>query len=105
VDGNTRHYAGVFRAGTDGHALWVSDDWDAFEEKWIEFDKQGLKLEDLETYVVGNTRRYAGVFREGRGQQALWVGDDWFGFHAKWQELSKAGLRLTRLKVYGPDVS
>ena len=98
-------YLGVFRAGGEAQALWVGDDWDGFKAKWKELEKDGLRLIDLETYVVDSTRRYAGVFREGGGAQALWVGDDWDGFKAKWKELEKDGLRLVNLEIYGPSVS
>ena len=98
-------YLGVFRAGTDAHALWAGDDWDGFKAKWEELSGKGLRLIDLETYVVGNTRRYTGVFRAGTDAHALWVGDDWDGFKAKWEELSGKGLRLIDMKVYGPNVS
>jgi hypothetical protein len=39
-------YSGVFRAGTDGHALWVSE-WPSFEGKWKELSGQGLRLTSL----------------------------------------------------------
>ena len=58
-------YLGVFREGGGAQALWVGDDWDGFEAKWKELEKKGLRLIDLETYVVGSTRRYTGVFRAG----------------------------------------
>jgi hypothetical protein len=93
-------YAGVFRAGNDGHALWVGDNWTGFEAKWKELSKQGLRLIDLETYVIGKTRRYSGVFRAGNGGHALWVGDNWAGFEAKWKELSKKNLRLIDIETW-----
>ncbi|XZN89852.1 MAG: hypothetical protein ACM65M_19635 [Microcoleus sp.] len=93
-------YAGVFRAGSDAHALWVGDDWDGFKAKCEEFSGKGLRLIDLETYVADNTRRYVGVFRAGSDAQALWVGDDWDGFKAKYEEFSGKGLRLIDLETY-----
>ena len=93
-------FLGVFRAGTDDHALWVGNDWDGFKTKWEEFSKKGLRLIDLETYVQGSTRKYAGVFRAGTDDHALWVGDDWDGFKTKWEEFSKKGLRLIDLETY-----
>jgi len=98
-------YLGIFRAGTDAHALWVGDDWDGFKTKCKEFEDKGLRLIDLETYVVGNTRRYAGVFRAGTDAHALWVGDDWDGFKTKCKEFEDKGLRLINMEVYGPSVS
>ncbi len=93
-------YAGVFRAGNDGHALWVGDTWAGFEKKWQELSNKGLRLIDLETYMIGKTRRFAGVFRAGNDGHALWVGDTWAGFEKKWQELSNKGLRLIDLETY-----
>ena len=93
-------YLGVFRAGTDAHALWIGDDWDGFKAKWKELSDDGLRLIDLETYIVGSKRKYAGVFRAGTDAHALWVGDDWEGFKAKWKELSDDGLRLIDLETY-----
>ena len=49
-DRNTRRYAGVFRAGTDAHALWVGDDWDGFKTKCKEFEDKGLRLINMEVY-------------------------------------------------------
>ena len=93
-------YLGVFRAGTDAHALWVGDDWDGFEAKWKELSDEGLRLVDFETYTDGSKRKYAGVFRAGNDAHALWVGDDWDGFEAKWKELSDKGLRLVDFETY-----
>ena len=87
-------YSGVFLPGTDGHALWVGDDWKGFTDKWSELSKDGLRLIDLESYAIGGRRRFAGVFRAGTGGHALWVADSWKGFTDKWSELSKDGLRL-----------
>ncbi|MDN5761372.1 MAG: hypothetical protein L0H41_03505, partial [Microlunatus sp.] len=93
-------YAGVFRAGNDGHALWVGDDWTSFTAKWKALSADGLRLIDLESYVISGKRRYAGVFRAGTGGHALWVDDDWKGFTAKWKELSADGLRLVDLETW-----
>ena len=87
-------YAGVFLPGDDAHALWVGDDWAGFTDKWKELSKDGLRLIDLESYVIGARRRFTGVFRAGSGGHALWVDDDWKGFTDKWKELSDDGLRL-----------
>ena len=87
-------YAGVFLPGTDAHALWVGDDWKGFTDKWKELSEDGLRLIDLESYVIGGRRRFTGAFRAGTGGHALWVDDDWKGFTDKWKELSEGGLRL-----------
>jgi hypothetical protein len=50
VDGSTRKYAGVFRAGNGAHALWVGDDWDGFKAKWQDLSAKGLRLVKIEVY-------------------------------------------------------
>lgn len=93
-------YAGVWRGGTDGYAMWVGDDWGGFVAQWDALAKQGLRLIDLETDVQNGQRRYSGVWRQGNDGYALWVGDTWAGFTAKWAELSRQGLRLIDFETY-----
>jgi hypothetical protein len=93
-------FAGIFRAGTDGHALWEGDDWTGFQSKWTELSKQNLRLVDLETYVEGGKRKWAGAFRAGTDAHYLWVGASWTDFTAKWTELAKQNLRLVDVEVY-----
>jgi hypothetical protein len=87
-------YAGVFLPGNDAHALWVGDDWKGFTDKWRELSKGGLRLVDLESYVIGGKRRFSGVFRSGSGGHGLWVHDSWTEFTDNWKQRSNAGLRL-----------
>jgi hypothetical protein len=95
VDGNgVRRYAGVWRAGTDAHYLWVGVDWNNFQTKWNQLSAQGLRLTVLRTYVDGNTVHYAGVWRAGTDAHYLWAGVDWNNFQAKWSDLSHQNLRL-----------
>ena len=44
-----RSFAGVFRAGSGGHALWVAP-WASFEAKWKELCGQGLRLVSVDSY-------------------------------------------------------
>ena len=64
-------YSGVFREGNDRYGLWVGASWNNFASKWREWSNQGLRLVDLETYVVNGRRRYSGVFREGN--DSIWI--------------------------------
>ena len=93
-------FAGVWRAGNDGHYLWVGVGWDNFKAKWEELAKQNLRLVDLETYVDGGQRKYAGVWRSGSDGHYLWVGVGWDNFKAKWEELAKQNLRLIDIETY-----
>ncbi len=91
-------YSGVFRSGTDAHALWVAE-WPSFEAKWKELSNQGMRLTSLSVGTDGGQPQYAGTFRPGSDGHALWVAQ-WDSFVAKWQELSGQGLRLTNLAMY-----
>jgi hypothetical protein len=97
-DSSERLFLGVFRPGTDGHALWVSE-WQAFQDKWNELSNSGLRLIDITTYKEGTKRMFGGVFRAGTGGHALWV-SEWESFEAKWKELTQSGLRLVALDTY-----
>jgi len=92
-------YAGVWRAGSDPHYLWVSD-WNSFKAKWEELSKQNLRLVDLRVYPEGGVTKFGGAWRAGSDAHYLWVGVDWNNFKAKWEELSKQNLRLIDLEVY-----
>jgi hypothetical protein len=98
VQNGVPSYGGVFRAGSDGHALWVSQ-WPSFQSKWTELSNQGLRLKSLATYVLNGVPYYGGVFRAGSGGHALWV-SQWPSFQSKWTELSGQGLRLISLDTY-----
>ena len=93
VIGGRAQYAGVFRAGSGGHALWAAS-WDSFDAKWKEFSDQGLRLVSVDTYEQGGTRMWIGAYLPGRGGHGLWAGQDWESFTARWHEWSQQGLRL-----------
>jgi hypothetical protein len=95
----TTTFAGVWREGTDGYALWV-DAWDGFAAKWEELSDQGLRLVSLETFEDGGDRFWAGVFQEGTDGHYLWVNVDWDGFVAKWEELAGQNLRLVDVETW-----
>src|SRR5712664_3429792 len=70
-------FAGIWRAGNDGHYLWVGDNWDSFNAKWEELAKQNLRLTVVKTYMDGGQRKYLGVWRAGSDGHYLWAGVDW----------------------------
>ena len=92
AENDVPQFIGTYRAGSGGHALWVSK-WDSFEAKWKELSKQGLRLVSIAVYQVKGTAMYAGAFLPGTDGYALWV-SGWDSFESKWKELSKNGLRL-----------
>ena len=93
-------YTGVWRAGTDGYALYGGLTWSNFVTKWQTLGGQNLRLVDISTYTVGTTRYYNGVWRAGTDGYALYGGVNWSSFVAKWQELGAQGLRLIDIETY-----
>lgn len=93
-------YTGVWRAGTDGYALYGGLSWTSFVTKWQSLGSQNLRLVDISTYVVNGKRLYNGVWRAGTDGYALYAGVDWNTFVAKWQELGAQNLRLIDIETY-----
>jgi hypothetical protein len=58
-------WAGIWRSGTDGYALWIGD-WASFQSKWQEFSAQNLRLVSFETFLEGGVRKWAGVLSPGK---------------------------------------
>ncbi len=92
-------YTGVWRAGTDAHALWVNASWNSFAAKWQQLAQQNLRLVDLKITRDGGAERFHGVWRQGTGGYYLWVNASQQSFVSKWQELSGKGMRLVDLEV------
>src|SRR6187551_838360 len=80
-------YTGVWRAGTDGYALYGGLTWSSFTSKWSTLAGQNLRLVDISTYTKSGVRYYNGVWRAGTDGYALYGGVNWSDFVAKWQEL------------------
>jgi hypothetical protein len=77
-------FAGVFRNGTETHALWIGQDRPDFLRKWQQLVNQELRLVDLEVYKAGSRNLYAGVFLEAPGSYGIWTGTTWDQFQQKW---------------------
>jgi hypothetical protein len=99
AEGDTIKWAGVWREGSDGYALWSSE-WDPFVAKWNELSNGGLRLVAISTHVAGGSRRWVGVYREGTDGHYFWAGVDWSSFTAKWSELAAQNLRLVDVEAY-----
>lgn len=93
-------YAGVWREGTDGYALWVNDSWTGFVTQWQNLSAQGQRLIDLETDDVGGQQRFSGVYRAGTDGYALWAGASWDDFIAQWNAAASTGLRLIDFETW-----
>ncbi|WP_224247267.1 serine hydrolase [Hyalangium gracile] len=93
-------FAGLFRAGTDDHALSVSAEWATFEAQYQEWAAAGLRLVDLNVEVTDGVPRYSGAWLPGSGVHALRVGLSLPAFEAEARSLNPQGMRLIDLEVY-----
>jgi murein DD-endopeptidase MepM/ murein hydrolase activator NlpD len=93
-------YTGVWRAGTDGYALYGGLNWTDFVSKWQTLGSQNLRLVDVSTYTQSGIRYYNGVWRAGTDGYALYNGLNWNDFVAKWQTLASQNLRLVDIETY-----
>lgn len=102
LDGNVRKWSGIYRSGTWAHRLRINRDQQTFlEETQSFFDKDGLRLEHMTTYVDNGVRRWAGSYRSGDWAHRLTVGRDAKAFATETQELfDKKGLRLEQAVTY-----
>lgn len=93
-------YTGVWRAGTDAHALWTNASAASISSKDTELKAQGLRMTDLSVVNVGGNLLYSGVWRAGSGASTLQTGATWPVFNAQWSSLSSQGQRLLDLEIY-----
>jgi murein DD-endopeptidase MepM/ murein hydrolase activator NlpD len=93
-------YTGVWRAGTDGYALYAELTWTDFTAKWSSLAKQNLRLIDVSIYTKNGKRYYNGVWRAGTDNYALLNGLNWTDFTAQWKSLAKQNLRLIDIETY-----
>ena len=95
-----RYWAGVWRAGTGPHYIFLDADWEHFKAKYKELAAWGLRPVSLETYVDNNRRLWAGVWREGTDQHFLYVGATWEQFKERQKSLAEKNVRLADLRVF-----
>ena len=96
----THTYNGVFRAGTDAHAMWAGATAAALTAQDNTYKGNGLRMTDLSVTKVGNNLEYSGVWRAGTGVSKLQTGATWAAFTAEWSNLSGQGYRLLDLEVF-----
>lgn len=100
MNGSTRCFLGVFRAGSGGYVLSpYGKDWNQFVTYWSDLGKQGERLIDIESFVENGRRIYLGVWRQGADGYYLWGSVDWESFTSKWAENAAAGLRLIDMET------
>jgi CubicO group peptidase (beta-lactamase class C family) len=91
---------GIFKKMSGQFAMWRNLEQDAFNTKWQEMNNAGLRLYDLETYVISGKRYWAGLFKKGTGKYALFRNFSTADFGTKRDELANQGYKLIDIEVY-----
>ncbi len=97
----TRLWAGVWRSGNDGYALYRGYTTSEFNTKWTELSGQNYRLVDVEAYrTSGGDLRWAGVWREGSDAHRLNRNWRFCGWQDKHETAQGNGLELLDLERY-----
>lgn len=99
IGNGQRQFVGVYREGTDNHALWRSNSWAAFTSKWDELSDNGLRLIDVDSFVEDGVRNYVGVFRAGTGGYALEAVKSYQTLYQSAEKYATKGLRLVDVQA------
>jgi hypothetical protein len=102
LDGSTRRWSSIHRAGNWAHQLRIDRDTKTFLAETQElFDHHGLRLENMVTYLDAGVRRWAGSYRSGDWAHHVSVGLDGPAFAKHTQDVfEKQGLRLEQMVTY-----
>ena len=93
-----RRYYGVYREGSDAHALLAGVDWSTLYGYWQDFEKQGLQLIDSENYGPSLSTRFEAIFRSGSSPYNIAQGT-WEDFTETWAQRSAQGKRLVDIEI------
>ncbi|MBC7774959.1 MAG: peptidoglycan DD-metalloendopeptidase family protein [Phycisphaerae bacterium] len=96
----THVYNGVFRAGTDGHAMLAGATAATLQQKDSDYKNGGLRMTDLSITKVGNNLEYSAAWRAGSGVSKVQLGTTWAAFTSEWSTLAGQGYRLLDLEVF-----
>lgn len=102
VENGTRRWSGVARSGDWAHRWWVSGDLTTFLKIAQDFfDKDGLRLTYVNTFVERTQRQWIGIARSGNWENRLIIENDLASFEAKAQDwFDNHGLRLTHVTTW-----
>lgn len=102
TENGTLRWAGICHQGTWGNRFYIRNDLNSFVDTVQEFfDKDGLRIVDIETWIEGSARRYAGISRTANWSNRLWVkkGIETFKIEAQ-KAFDEDGMRLINVDVY-----
>lgn len=102
VDNGVRRWAGSYRSGDWAHRLIIDRDGPTFAKETQElFDKKGLRMEQMVTYVDNGARRWAGIYRSGNWGHRFTMDRDTKTFIQETQKwFEQDGLRLIDVERY-----
>ncbi len=102
VENGQRFWVGISRGGNWASRFWVSPNFQSFKKKSQElFDKDGLRLIWVETFVENGQRKWVGISRSGNWANSFWVSPDFQSFRQTSQDLfDNKGRRLVHVSTY-----
>jgi hypothetical protein len=102
VEGSTRYWIGISRGGDWASRLFVYNDLTAFStEAQSLFDKNGLRLIHVTTWLEGPKRMWLGIAQGGDWASSWWISPDLGQFATKVQDLfDNQHMRLTYVTTY-----
>ncbi len=99
-NGGETKFVGVWETGIGkDQRLYATDSFSKLSDKWKEFNKEDLRLVDIDISAIKNGELYVGVWNKGTGGQYLWLADSWSGFLTKNRELNGKNLGLYDLAM------
>lgn len=100
----SQRYIGFWRPGVGDSKIRQFDSWEEFTEKWEEYGKQDLRLQDLEVAKTDSDIKYTGTWVKGKGKYALLAYDNFKDFAEAWKEkLADKALQLIDVEVVTID--
>src|SRR5260370_897807 len=93
-------YSGIWVSGTDANYYEAGLTLDALKTLAETRHKEGLRIIDLETYMVGAQRKWAALWRSGSDADYFSVGLTASGFHDLLQQRHQQNLRIISMTSY-----
>lgn len=94
-NGGSVSFVGVWESGIGkDQRLIKADSFNEFDKYWKDFNKEDLRLVDIDVATVGSGELYIGVWNKGTGGQFLWQANSLAQLQAKNTELSAQKLDL-----------
>lgn len=102
VEGGQLKWAGVFRSGDWASRFTAGQNQaDFVKQTQTFFDKEGLRLADMLTYVENGVRKWAGIYRSGDWAHRFLIGFSEGAFVTETQKLfDQQGLRMINMITY-----